>query len=442
MAITLVIPIAWVHSIISELHRHPTRVAVGALGRNEYGETDIELLVRSWRVVHEREAHSRWKQGAPGYMLGFVPDTVNRPRAWESVAWAMRLDHDPPYRSTCTIQLGTGPDVGMFTGIYAEGQTIHPVEQLRLVGAGMPIFQAVDFLHAPTPVSPHDAERWSRVIGALGEASVWRRLASLQIAVIGSGRTGSVIAASLAKQGVKNLVLIDPDHLELSNLDAMDLVTEQDLGRPKAEAVAARLREAVSQAVVTPLVMSVLSHNSVRALKQVHVIICAVDDPLARLVSGVLATCYLKPWLDIGTGIFRGEVLAGERQPDRELRMGADIRLAVPGDGCVFCLGGVGDLSGVLQRWGQARTPRPWQEERAGSLRSLNLLAAGTALRWLEEMVGGRLSQSIWQRVEINTQGLADWRRFEPRRDAGCTLCTQLGRGDDVTTSPTEETIP
>ena len=36
--------------------------------------------------------------------------------------------------------------------------------------------------------------------------------------------------------------LIDPDVLELHNLDAMDAVTECDLGRLKAEAIAENLK--------------------------------------------------------------------------------------------------------------------------------------------------------------------------------------------------------
>lgn len=54
--------------------------------------------------------------------------------------------------------------------------------------------------------------------------------------VVGLGGTGGHAAWSLAASGVGRLHLVDPDVVELSNLNRQVLYTEADVGRPKAEA--------------------------------------------------------------------------------------------------------------------------------------------------------------------------------------------------------------
>ena len=290
-------------------------------------------------------------------------------------------------------------------------------------------FDAIDFRQSDP--GPPESDRWSRLIGALGGPRVWQRLTSLSIAVVGIGRTGSLVAAALARSGCRQIMLIDPDHVEPHNLDAMDLVTPSDLGSSKAAAVAQHMRALNPALDVMVIPTSVFSQAAHTALKAAQVMICTVDDPGARLLTGALATTYLKPWLDIGTGIFRWHVIRSRLTAlnTPHLLMGADVRLILPGDGCVLCFGGVAHLPEVLQTWGQP-VRRPWQTERAGSLRSLNMLAVATGLRWLEELVMGRLTRSVWQRAEVTTQGLVEWHSMPPRRDPACLLCAATGSAD------------
>lgn len=433
---SLHIPTAWFRTIVQRLHQTPQALAVGALGLSQSASGQWDLLVRSFQMVSEQTARSLRRQGAPSYEMGFVPHRVVREAAWESLGWAWRFDEDPPYPSVCVLQLGAGAELGAFTGIYASGDRIVPIRQLQFVGAGMTRFDAVDFVQPVCELVPEDAERWSRLIGALGGSEVWQRLTELSLVVVGIGRTGSLVAASLARLGCRKVTLIDPDRVELHNVDAMDLVTSADLGCFKAEVVAQRMRELNPHLDVRPLTISVFSQEAHAALKSAQVILCTVDNPAARLVTGAVATAYLKPWLDVGTGVFRvRSEIDGTANDVRllSLQMGADVRLVLPGDGCILCWGGVADLPQALRQWGQPPAPRDWRRERAGSLRSLNLLAVATGLRWLEELVMGRLTTSIWQRVEINGNGMAEWRTMPRRRDPACLLCAKMGQGDVLT---------
>ena len=62
------------------------------------------------------------------------------------------------------------------------------------------------------------------------------------VAVIGVGSGGSVIAVELAKVGVGELVLVDPDELTEDNCKR-HVLTQEDVGKNKAIAMAARLAD-------------------------------------------------------------------------------------------------------------------------------------------------------------------------------------------------------
>jgi hypothetical protein len=71
-----------------------------------------------------------------------------------------------------------------------------------------------------------------------------RRLQDRTVVIPGLGGLGGWIALLCARMGIRNIVGIDPDEVELSNLHRQVLYTREDLGRPKVDACARRLREA------------------------------------------------------------------------------------------------------------------------------------------------------------------------------------------------------
>lgn len=446
MSVTFTIPYAFLRTILAALRRQPYHVAVGDVGMNILPTGDVEILARSFRFIHEGALRRSQEAPTPRFELGFVPFTLQRPDVWQAVAFAAQMDEDLPEGPTCAMLLGSGEDVGRFTGIFSAHGQMAPVEAMTVVGAGMHRLAAVDFaaLHA-TAVTPADAERWSRLIGALGGPEVWQRLTTLRYCLIGTGRTGSLVAQTLSKYGVQALSLIDPDVLELHNLDAMDAVTADDLGHFKAKAIAAHLHHAGPHTRVTALPHSVLAPEVRLAVKMADVLLCCVDDDAARLVCGALACSYAKPLLDIGTGIFTAAHTpsAAPSLPPaghNQRQMGADVRLILPGEGCLLCWGGVANPQAALAQWRAgladsatlAPLRRPWQAERAGSLRSLNAVAAHLGIRLLEDLVAGRLTQSVWLQLEVDAQGVPSLQPVSATPRAACPLCALQGRGDIV----------
>ena len=84
--------------------------------------------------------------------------------------------------------------------------------------------------------------RYARQIAMpyVGEAGQ-KRLGEGTAAVVGCGALGSACAGYLARAGVGRIVLIDPDRVELSNLQRQSLYSMSDLGGLKAEAAARAL---------------------------------------------------------------------------------------------------------------------------------------------------------------------------------------------------------
>ncbi len=343
------------------------------------------------------------------------------------------------------LALGTGSAAGTIAGMAVTGAEAYPIDRLTLVGPGFPEVgltllpagresaPAADLQcnRAPPikqPPSPTLAI-WSRTIGALGETP-WRRLTDLRVAIVGCGRSGSVAALALVRLGVRHLFLVDPDTLEPHNLGEAAIGSLMDLGRTKVAALADHLRAQSLRDDLTlgPVPHSILALPALAAVKAADVLFSCVDNPAARLATAHLATLYLRPLFDIGTGIFHaGDPAASGR------RLGADVRLVLPGR-CLSCLGGVAASpearAALVPEVAPPSSPRrAWHDERSGSLLSLNALAVHLAVRLLEDFLGGRVAGSTWLHLEFNPAGLPSIeQRRSPARPAcpGCAL-TALG---------------
>ncbi|MEU0944009.1 ThiF family adenylyltransferase [Streptomyces canus] len=118
----------------------------------------------------------------------------------------------------------------------------------------------VDDAGASVPVPPREQDRYSRGVPLLRwmdlapRTSPWDaqlHLREARVLLIGVGGTGGHAAQALVASGVGHVHCVDPDVVELSNLNRQPLYRESDLGRPKAEAAVATLRALNSDVTVT-----------------------------------------------------------------------------------------------------------------------------------------------------------------------------------------------
>ena len=69
------------------------------------------------------------------------------------------------------------------------------------------------------------------------------KLANSTVILVGVGAIGSYVGTILSSSGIKNLIIIDFDTIELSNLNRQLLYRDEDLGKSKSEVAAKRLKE-------------------------------------------------------------------------------------------------------------------------------------------------------------------------------------------------------
>ncbi len=189
----------------------------------------------------------------------------------------------------------------------------------------------------PTELTARERERYRRGaefyrwVDLTPRDSGWhpqRVFRASRVTMIGLGGTGGAAATALAASGIGRLHCIDPDTVELSNLNRQTLYTEDDLGRPKVAAAAERLGRLNSDIVVSTEQRRIGGQADVAALLPgCDVLVLAADDPpdirpwtnRACLAAGT-------PWVDGG---YSGPVVTvGAYRPDPTLPCWECLRLA------------------------------------------------------------------------------------------------------------------
>ncbi|QQQ80158.1 ThiF family adenylyltransferase [Saccharothrix sp. 6-C] len=126
-------------------------------------------------------------------------------------------------------------------------------------------------------------------------------LRQARVTVIGVGGAGSTAALALTASGVGTIHLVEPDTVELSNLNRQILYTEHDLGRPKIDAAIGRLRAHNREVTVTGEQLLVDGPGVLRRLSTgCDVLLLAADIP-QEIRSWTNRAC-----LDTGTAWVHG----------------------------------------------------------------------------------------------------------------------------------------
>ncbi|MET9729366.1 ThiF family adenylyltransferase [Streptomyces sp. NPDC006458] len=217
------------------------------------------------------------------------------------------------------------------SGVVAEVVAGHPGVSGDDVLQAMADLRDAGFVEdaaAPVPVSDRERERYSRGVPLLRwmdlgpRASAWEAqlaLSRARVLLLGVGGTGGHAAQCLVASGVGHVHCVDPDVVELSNLNRQPLFREADIGRPKVDAALSTLRALNSDVTVTGERTEVRGPDGLRALLgrvRPDLLVLAADRPadLRRWANrGCLALGL--PWVDAG---YRGPlVTAGVYAPGR-----------------------------------------------------------------------------------------------------------------------------
>ncbi|MGY4707099.1 HesA/MoeB/ThiF family protein [Candidatus Bipolaricaulota sp. J31] len=124
-----------------------------------------------------------------------------------------------------------------------------------------------------------------------------RRLGEARVLVVGCGALGSHTAAALLRAGVRRLILVDRDIFELHNLHRVALYTESDVGRPKAEALAERLRAIDGAAEIEEHVAHFGPHEAEELVPGVDLVVDGLDNMETRYLLNDACLKHGVPWI-------------------------------------------------------------------------------------------------------------------------------------------------
>ncbi|MBA3688510.1 MAG: ThiF family adenylyltransferase [Chloroflexi bacterium] len=169
---------------------------------------------------------------------------------------------------------------------------------------------------------------FDRNIRAFG-GGVQRALGDLRVGIVGCGGIGSSVGEQLVRLGVRNLLLIDPDRLSISNLTRVYGSRAEDVGNLKVEALAGHLRRIAPDADIDDIASTVNVEDVARRLTGVDIVFGCTDDNAGRLVLSRLSTYMLLPVIDCG-------VLLTDVDGRLEGIFGR-ITVLTPGSACLVC---------------------------------------------------------------------------------------------------------
>ena len=97
-------------------------------------------------------------------------------------------------------------------------------------------------------------ERFKRITALLGYGAV-KKLSDATVMVVGCGAVGSFAVEALARSGVGQIILVDFDTVEESNINRQLFALSSTIGAPKVDVAAARIRDINPDAIAVPLKM-------------------------------------------------------------------------------------------------------------------------------------------------------------------------------------------
>lgn len=141
------------------------------------------------------------------------------------------------------------------------------------------------------------------------------RLQAARVLVIGAGALGNEVLKNLALLGVGNVVIVDMDRIEMSNLSRSVLFRESDEGDTKAARAAAMMQEICPGITPRAIVGNVLSDLGLGWFRWSEIVVGALDNREARVFVNSVCALLGRSWIDGGIEVLNG-VARGFSPPD------------------------------------------------------------------------------------------------------------------------------
>jgi molybdopterin/thiamine biosynthesis adenylyltransferase len=297
------------------------------------------------------------------------------------------------------------------------------VEGIKVVALGLVRSTMFDPERLSLQIEPA-FDRQVRAFGVEGQ----RELAGLRVAIVGLGGTGSLIAQQLVHLGVRTFILIDPDTLEVTNLNRVVGATPADVGLPKVEVAKRTILGVAPGAVIAALRADLTQARTALRLTDADIILGCTDSHGSRSVLQQVSYQYLIPCVDMGSTITTvdGSVTG----------IHGRAQLLSPGLACFSCSGLLNSEEvrrDMMTAFERKRDPYVHgAHEPAPAVISLNSTVASLAITMLLAFTVGVPSPARYVLYNAMTSSVRPV-RATPQED--CFICSRRGtlaRGDAV----------
>ena len=130
-------------------------------------------------------------------------------------------------------------------------------------------------------------------------------IARMHVGIVGVGSVGCIVAEAIARIGVRKVTLIDPDKVEIHNLDRLLYGTLKDIGKEKVHLAQERMEQnaTASDIRITAISKPLQDGKAYAAALDCDVLFSCVDRPTARDALNYIANAHLIPVFDGGIAV-------------------------------------------------------------------------------------------------------------------------------------------
>ena len=268
---------------------------------------------------------------------------------------------------------------------------------------------------------PVTDKRFARQLPLLGP-DAQAAIAAMRVAVVGAGGTGSQVALNLAYLGFRNVLVLDDDLVDTTNLNRMVTADHADIGDPKTVVTRRRMR-AIDPLIQVRALPGLTVTGDHAELHDVDLIVGCVDHDGPRHRLNQIAVATHTPYIDIATGV------DDMREP---ATLGGRVALVVPDGPCLTCLDELD--SAEITRW--TKPPDQQALDRLHgygtgtanpSVVYLNGLAVNAAFAELAAWLSGARRPARWLDIDLLGNPTRPGSQIGPRQvagpDPGCIDC-------------------
>lgn len=167
-------------------------------------------------------------------------------------------------------------------------------------------------------------------------------ISSLTVCIAGVGGLGSHVIQQLVHLGVRNFIVIDPECLDMTNMNRYVGTTLQDALKKLSKVdLAERLILSICpEATVTKLQDTVISVDAFEHIKKAGYLFGCFDDDGPRFVMNELCSAYEIPYIDLASDIHTEGVMV----------YGGRVATVIDSNSCLACIGELeqGEIQNVI----------------------------------------------------------------------------------------------